>query len=202
MLPTMTDRPAPGTPLVFRWRKWDGSPHWEHDSVYLGRDEHGDWVGQRGGWRSARPGRDTVSDGDNVTLVPPGGEFAATLNATHPHIAIYIDIAWDVRWDAGAHPDGIPSPVGIDMDLDVVRARDGRGIWIDDRDEWDEHRVQYGYPLDIVDRLERVATDLEAEVRAEHPPYDGATAARWLGVLAALTAAGESGSGGSAAADA
>ena len=41
----MTDRPAPGTPLVFRWRKWDGSPHWEHDCVFLGSDAHGDWVG-------------------------------------------------------------------------------------------------------------------------------------------------------------
>ncbi len=65
----MTDRPAPGTPLVFRWRKWDGSPHWEHDCVFLGSDAHGDWVGQRDGWRSARPGLDTVSNGDNVTLI-------------------------------------------------------------------------------------------------------------------------------------
>ncbi len=141
----MTDRPAPGTPLVFRWRKWGGGPHWEHECVYLGSDVHGDWVGQRDGWRSARPGVDTVSDGDNVTLIPPSGEYAATLNATHPRIAIYIDVAWDLRWDAAADPAGIPSPTGIDMDLDVVRARDGRGIWIDDRDEWDEHRVQYGY---------------------------------------------------------
>lgn len=182
----MTDRPAPGTPLVFRWRKWGGGPHWEHECVYLGSDVHGDWVGQRDGWRSARPGVDTVSDGDNVTLIPPSGEYAATLNATHPRIAIYIDVAWDLRWDAAADPAGIPSPTGIDMDLDVVRARDGRGIWIDDRDEWDEHRVQYGYPRDIVERLETVAVELEAEVRAERAPYDRATAAHWLAVLAAL----------------
>ena len=31
------------------------------------------------------------------------------------------------------------------MDLDVVEHEDV-GIFIDDRDEWDEHRVQYGYP--------------------------------------------------------
>lgn len=182
----MTTRPHPGTPLVFHWRKWDGSPHWQHDCVYLGSDEHGDWVGQRSGWRSERPGRDTVSEGDNVTLIPPSGEYAATLNATHPHIAIYIDVAWDVRWDATAT--GAAEPTGIDMDLDVVRARDGRGIWIDDRDEWDEHRVEHGYPPEIVDRLEQVALALEAEVRAERTPYDGETAARWLAVLAALTA--------------
>lgn len=186
----MTARPAPGTPLVFRWRKWDGGPHWEHECVFLGSDEHGDWVGQRDGWRSARPGVDTVSLGDNVTLVPPGGEYAATLNATHPRIAIYIDIAWDLRWDAATDADGIPTPTGIDMDLDVVRARDGRGIWIDDRDEWDEHRVRYGYPREIVDRLEDVAVALEADVRAERAPYDGATAAHWLAVLDAVAPGG------------
>ncbi|WP_336632880.1 MULTISPECIES: DUF402 domain-containing protein [unclassified Microbacterium] len=173
----MTDRPAPGTPVVFRWRKWDGSAHWEHEAVFLGSDRWGDWVGQRDGWRSARPGRDLASEGDNVTLIPPGGEYAATFNATHPRVAIYIDIAWDVRWQAG-------DPVGIDMDLDVVRARDGRGIWIDDRDEWDDHRVRYGYPVDVVARLERVAVELEDEVTREVAPFDGATAAHWLAELA------------------
>lgn len=51
----MTSRPAPGTRLVFRWRKWDGSPHWEQESVYLGSDAWGDWFGQQVGWRSVRP---------------------------------------------------------------------------------------------------------------------------------------------------
>lgn len=175
----MTDLPEPGTRLVFRWRKWDGSPHWEHDCVYLGSDRWGDWVGQRDGWRSARPGVDGTSDGDSVTLIPPGGEYAATFNATHPRIAIYIDVAWDVRWEGGA-------PTGIDMDLDVVRARDGRGIFIDDRDEWDEHRVRYGYPLGIVTRLEDVAIELERELTQESVPFDGGTAARWLTELERL----------------
>ncbi|WP_431802974.1 DUF402 domain-containing protein [Microbacterium sp. bgisy203] len=172
----MTERPALGSPLVFRWRKWDGSPHWEHDCVYLGADRWGDWVGQRDGWRSARPGVDGVAEGDNVTLVPPSGEFAATFNATHPRIEIYIDLGWDIRWEAGA-------PTGIDMDLDVVRARDGRGIYIDDRDEFAEHRVQFGYPLDIASRVEQVALDLERAVTEESAPFDGPTAAHWLAQL-------------------
>ena len=175
-------RPAPGTRVPFRWRKWDGSPHWEHDCVYLGSDRWGDWVGQRGGWHSERPGLAFDADGDNVTLIPPSGDYAATFNATHPRIAIYIDVAWDVHWETGAL-------VGIDMDLDVVRARDGRGIWIDDRDEWDEHRVAYGYPLDIVARLEQVATDLEREVTQEAVPFDGPTAAHWLSELDRLAPA-------------
>jgi hypothetical protein len=152
-----------------------------HDCVFLGSDEWGDWVGQRAGWRSARPGRDLRAEGDSVTLLPPGGEFAATVNDAHPRIRVYIDLAWDVGWDAATG-----DPVGIDMDLDVVKAHDGRGVWIDDRDEWDEHRVALGYPPDIVQRLEKVADDLQRQVVAGRPPYDDATAERWLTVLRGL----------------
>jgi uncharacterized protein len=173
----VTTRPAPGTRLDFVWRKWDGSPHWVHECVYLGADGWGDWFGQPEGWRSFRPGRDFTAAHPNVTLLPPGGEWALTHNAPPARVRVYIDLAWDARWS----DDGVPS--GIDMDLDVVEAAD-RGIWVDDRDEWDEHRVHYGYPLDIVQRLETVALDLEARVTRRDAPFDDATTAHWLAVLA------------------
>jgi uncharacterized protein len=173
-------RPASGERVTFRWRKWDGGDHWVHDCVYLGSDEWGDWLGQPRGWRSVRPGRDVVADRDNVTLVPPSGDHALTVNADAPGaVRVYIDIAWDVRWSETEH-DVVE---GIDMDLDVVLARDARGLWIDDRDEWEEHRVRYGYPLDLVARLESVAIDLERRVGAGEAPYDDATADRWLARL-------------------
>jgi uncharacterized protein len=149
--------------------------------VYLGSDEWGDWFGQRAGWRSHRPGRDFLADAPNVTLLPPSGEYAMTVNRDHPRgTRIYIDIAWDAGWS----DDGVP--VGIDMDLDVVLAYDERGLFIDDRDEWDEHRVHYGYPLDVVERLEALAVDLEARVGRREPPFDDATPDAWLDRLAAL----------------
>jgi protein associated with RNAse G/E len=177
-------RPEPGTRVQFRWRKWDGSPHWVHDCVYLGHDRWGDWFGQRAGWRSTRPERDYLVDGPNVTLMPPSGQYALTVNLAPPATyRIYIDLGWDLRWD---ERDGQLEPTGIDMDLDVVSAVDGRGIWIDDRDEWDEHRVAYGYPLDIVEKLETLAVDLEERVRAGVAPFDDATPDAWLDRLDAL----------------
>jgi uncharacterized protein len=176
---TEPGRPAPGVRVVFRWRKWDGSDHWQHDCVYLGSDAWGDWFGQRAGWRSTRPGRDFTAEQANVTLVPPSGDFAFTRNA-HPHrTRTYIDLAWDLRWDAD-------EPTGIDMDLDVVDRVEG-GVYIDDRDEWDEHRVRYGYPLDIVEHLEALAVDLERRVRDAESPFDEETAQRWLARLDELT---------------
>jgi protein associated with RNAse G/E len=180
-MPSIPVRPEPGTPVVFRWRKWDGAPHWVHDCVYLGADEWGEWFGQPAGWRSHRPGREITTSGPNVTLLPPGGAYVVTINQTPPaHYRIYIDISWDATWEGD-------EPTGIDMDLDVVRAVDERGLFIDDRDEWDEHRVGYGYPLDIVERLEALAVDLERRVGAHESPFDDATGDRWLARLAELT---------------
>jgi len=190
--PTPPDRPEPGTALQFRWRKWNGGAHWVNDEIYLGSDRWGDWLGQPAGWRNARPGRDFPAEHDSITLLPPSGDFVYTHNAAPHPTRVYIDIAWDVRWDAGV-------PTGIDMDLDVVRRepaasyvdregvlRSPGDVYIEDRDEWDEHRVAYGYPLDLVDRLEGLAVDLETRVRAAQAPFDDATAAQWLARLAAL----------------
>lgn len=176
---TLADRPAPGTALQFRWRKWDGGPHWVNDCVYLGSDQWGDWLGQPAAWLNARPGLEFRAETPAVMLVPPSGDFVLTVNSAPHRVRIYIDIAWDVHWVDG-------EPRGIDMDLDVVKAVDGRGLFIDDRDEWDEHRVAYGYPPELVARLEALALDLERRVGAEEPPFDDATAAAWLERLAAL----------------
>lgn len=163
---------------MFRWRKWDGAPHWLHECIYLGSDEWGDWFGQLPGFSSARPGRDMGVHHPNVTLMPPSGMYAYTRNAAEHRTRIYIDVAWDLRWDAG-------EPTGVDMDLDVIK-HDERGIWIDDRDEWDDHRVHYGYPPVIVTELEALAVDLERHVTAGAAPFDDATGDLWLGRLTEL----------------
>lgn len=177
--------------MVFQWRKWDGSPHWRHECVYLGADEWGDWVGQTVGWGSARPGKTLNVTGPSVTLVPSfeagtgfhrsgldGVDFALTVNRDHPKgMRVYIDLGWDIRWDADPY-----LVTGIDMDLDVVRT-EGVGehtTWVDDRDEWAEHAERFGYPQAVMERLERLALDLEARVEEASAPFDCATADAWL----------------------
>lgn len=183
----------PGTRLVFRWRKWDGTPHWQRDCLYLGSDEWGDWFGQPVGWPSTRPGREIVPTEPCVTLMPSTGDYAFTHNPPPHRTRVYIDLAWDVGWSAEG------SPAGIDMDLDVVQRvpvepyvdregvlRQPGDVYIEDRDEWDEHRIALGYPLDLVARIEQLAVDLERRVRSGTAPFDGATADGWLARLADL----------------
>ena len=117
-----------------------------------------------------------------MTLVPRQTDYALTVNRDHPKaMRIYIDIGWDVRWS-----DDPLLAVGIDMDLDVVRVDGDRGIWIDDRDEWEEHSAQYGYPADVMTRLEALALDLEQRVRDRTAPFDDAVPDLWLDRLDAL----------------
>ncbi|MBP2437371.1 DUF402 domain-containing protein [Microbacterium amylolyticum] len=182
----MSTTSPPGTRMHINWRKWDGGPHWVHDVIYLGRDEWGAWFGQRAGWRSHRPGRDTLLKSDCVMLLPDpepgsdhGAEWVLTVNAAPQRTRIYIDVAWEAQW-VGAEPSA------IDMDLDVVRRTDDRGIYIDDEDEWEEHRAEYGYPLHVVNRLEPLAQDLKRRVAARDAPFNEATTHTWFDVLYAL----------------
>jgi len=173
--------PEPGTKVSFRWRKWDGSRHWEHECVYLGEDQWGHWLGQRVGWRSFRPGRDMLLTSASVALMPAGRtDYVLTVNAPPQRTRIYIDVAWDVRWIDG-------EPTAIDMDLDVVRRVDGT-VFIDDEDEWAEHRVKYAYPDDVAAALEGTAADLKERVAAHEAPFDDAVPDYWLGVLESLPA--------------
>jgi protein associated with RNAse G/E len=67
-----------------------------------------------------------------------------------------------------------------------VRVEGERGTWVDDRDEWAEHSVRYGYPAEIMTRLEALALDLEERVRTRVAPFDDGTADVWLDRLEAL----------------
>lgn len=186
--PAGTGRPTgsrpdltPGTAVPVRWTKWPGTDHWEHECVWLGSDAHGDWLGQRSGTRSWRPGRDALAQTANVVLVPAGGDWAATFYPPghETTMEVYIDLGRSVGWSTG-----LPATVvGIDMDLDVVRDA-VRGTWVDDEDELAEHAALWGYPLEVVAHLEEVARRLREQVETREAPFDTMTPRRWLERLA------------------
>jgi uncharacterized protein len=173
---------TPGSSVRVVFRKWGDRPHWEYDARLLGEDRHGTWLGAPAGTRLSRPGADFCSPQDFVTLVPRRAAHVATFYAGSPGsgvdrgsdwVEVYVDVTTRPRWS------GRGTVEMVDLDLDVVRGRRGR-VWVDDEDEFADHRVRFGYPADIV----RLATDSCREVQdavaSRRPPYDGVVGPGWL----------------------
>jgi hypothetical protein len=155
--------------------KWGDRPHWELDAIRLGEDEHGVWIGAPAGTRMARPGVEFIPDYDQVALVPHAGCFEATFNAPTAPCEVYVDITTRPVWDGGTLR-------MIDLDLDVIRGWSGR-VWVDDEDEFADHRVRFGYPDEIIALAVESCDHVRAKVESGAAPYDGVTGRRWLAHL-------------------
>lgn len=168
--------PAGGDAVRVVMTKWGGRPHWEFDATLLGSDEHGDWLGIVRGTVMRRPGATYVAPTHQVGLVPGAGPeeargWLATFHDVGGPVQVYVDITTPPVW-AGA------TLRAVDLDLDVVRGNTGR-VWVDDEDEFAEHRVRYGYPPDVVRAAAASCDQVHAAVADRRAPYDG-VAARWL----------------------
>ena len=162
----------PGQLVVARNRKWNGKAHWVVPGRYLGEDRHGWWIFQGTNEFCSRPGAAFYTKSDAVLLVPREGDWVATFyDDAHPGgVQIYIDLAVAHEWHR-IRP-GVTEFHVIDMDLDVVRTA-GRGVFIDDEDEFAEHRVSMDYPATLVETLEACADQLYRAVEAQQAPFDG-----------------------------
>ena len=168
--------------------KWGQRPHWQFDCVLLGSDEHGDWLGVPAGTAMSRPGSSYVAPVDQVCLVPAAGRGAheealrgwmSTFHAPHGQVHTYVDMTTPPTWrDAGTAAEHRWEVHAVDLDLDVVRGTTGR-IWIDDEDEFALHRIELGYPEEVVALAVASAERIQAAVREQVAPFDG-SAARWL----------------------
>ncbi len=162
---------APGTPVAGRFTKWGGGRHWEWDGRYLGSDEHGHWWYAPIGTRCARPGVEFVEASGWVSLVPHEGAYAVGFYPAHREISIYVDMTTEPVWQRRDTGDGGPGweVTMVDLDVDVVLTRDG-DLYVDDEDEFAEHRVQLGYPPEVVALAERWRDlVLEAVAGGEEP---------------------------------
>jgi uncharacterized protein len=171
-----------GSSVRLAMTKWGKQPHWEMDAVYLGRDDSGDWIGFPTGTLMSRPGVDFTTTNDQVGLVPAAGTavgraWLATFHGPGGSVWTYVDMTTVPKWDGRTIR-------AVDLDLDVVEALD-RTVYVDDQDEFDEHRVAFGYPRDVVDLAMATRDVVLTAVRDKYPPFDG-TSAPWLDLLRGL----------------
>ncbi|GAC1599869.1 MAG: hypothetical protein NVS3B6_09450 [Pseudarthrobacter sp.] len=162
----------PGQLVVARNRKWNGKAHWVVPGRYLGEDRHGWWIFQGPNEFCSRPGATFYTRSDAVLLVPRSGDWVATFyDSAHPNgVRVYVDLAVAHEWTE-IRPAVTEFHV-IDMDLDVIRM-DGRGVFIDDQDEFAEHAVAMNYPDRLVQDIQVAAEELYQAVKAQQAPFDG-----------------------------
>lgn len=165
---------SPGDAVRVLMTKWPDRPHSAFTGVYLGADEHGDWVGARAGTRCWRREHFYEQQSDWVTLLPAHGAWCAGFYEPGRPSEIYVDIAAGTVWDDDA-------VTTIDLDLDVVRNTDG-AVRLEDEDDLARHSVLHGYPPELVDAARATAARVEAAVRSRQPPFDGSHEP-WLAAL-------------------
>ena len=82
-----------------------------------------------------------------MTLVPHDAWWLGTFygdDANRP-FDTYVDVATPAVW----HGENLVR--AVDLDLDVIRGTTGR-VWVDDEDEFAEHRVSLGYPEEVIEQ--------------------------------------------------
>ena len=153
------DRDAP---VVIDFRKWGDVPHWRFEARVLGEDEHGLWVFGPAGTLFERPGRRTVGKRPFVKLIAPGRWWTAMCSYKWEY-DVYVDIATPPVW----HGNTVRY---VDLDLDVIRTHEGR-TFIDDEDEFAEHRVRFAYPQHVARNARRAADELAVSVERRDEPF-------------------------------
>ena len=145
------------------YRKYDGKLHWHQWLQYLGEDEHGVWLGAPPNSVSQRGDEPQVTHPQaHVMLLPRDSWWTAIFNDEPRATEIYCDITSPLEFT-----DELVSM--IDLDLDVVRRRDGT-IYVDDEDEFAEHQVKYGYPAEVIASA-RAACDWLVDAVATDEPF-------------------------------
>lgn len=159
------------------FRKYDGSLHWHSTLRRLGEDEHGLWLGWGANHSMARGDEPPITlEQPYVQLMRREDWWCGSFNAAPRRTEVYCDITTVAQWTA---PDEISL---IDLDLDVLRFRDGSAPLIDDEDEFLEHQVRYAYPPEVIAAARATADALLESVRADEEPFKSAYH-RWLALV-------------------
>jgi protein associated with RNAse G/E len=124
--------------------KYDGRLHRSYPALLLGEDDAGTWLGVVAGTPALVDGdRETFREEPYVLLVPKRAWWTAMFNAPPRRTEVYCDVTTPATWT------GMSEVTVVDLDLDVRRRRWG-DIERLDEDEFAAHRVEFGYPGEVV----------------------------------------------------
>lgn len=161
-------RTKPGSFIKIEYTKWPRQLHYSYRMRALGVDEYGIWGCCDAGEQVHKAGKLAFVRSDALLcLVPRVGCWSASwYPPTEERLEVYIDINTQPVWLEDA-------VTMIDLDLDVLRARDGT-VEVLDEDEFNEHRVAYDYPPEIVTLARTAVAETVALAQIPFEPFDQA----------------------------
>ncbi len=138
----------PGDPYALQFFKHPKTPHWRLETLWLGEDEHGTWlVGPVGNTLQKGSLPPEIMEVRSVHLVKTDAWWLASYHPTHAEVEFFIDAVRPAQLEP-------QRAVAVDLDLDVLRLRDGT-VLIDDQDEFEDHRIELGYPDEWVQAVRK-----------------------------------------------
>ncbi len=147
-------------------RKWPDRPHYMYAARVLGEDAHGHWFGVPRGTLWRRPGRPAALSRQVEVLLAPGNAWWVAAWQGEPSTSdLYVHVTTPPDYRNGCL-------TCFDLDLDVLRWRDGSVTLVDDA-EFEDHRVRFGYPPEVVKEATTAAAWLQQAVGERRPPFDG-----------------------------
>lgn len=164
-----------GRPYTLQFFKHPDIPHWRHETVWLGEDEWGVWLGAAAGamhQKGSGPARPGSSN--QVHLVPRNDWWVFTYRPSHRRATHFIDTSTPATFEA-------ERVTMVDLDLDIARSPDGT-VWVEDEDEFVEHQGKYGYSSWLIMSAERATRRMEEALRQLREPFDR-VATTWLARL-------------------
>ncbi|HJR93189.1 MAG TPA: DUF402 domain-containing protein [Acidimicrobiia bacterium] len=165
-----------GRQVTVQYYKYSDAVHWRHELVWLGEDAHGTWLAGPVGTVVQRGSEPPVQMRRAfVQLITPDRWWTALFNGPGDgnDMPVYVDVTTVARRVGDERVEL------VDLDLDVVQRRDG-SVYVDDEDEFEDHRVIFGYPESMVASARGAAARLVLDIQKGAPPFDG-TGAAWLG---------------------
>ena len=158
------------------YSKYDGSAHRDYPARRLSEDDLGIWVGVTRGTASVYHGQPSVEQIPFVLLIPHHAWWTGMFNPPPRTSEVYCDITTPARWEG----DTVHI---VDLDLDVSRRRDSGLVELRDEDEFAQHRVQFGYPDEVVSEARAAATHLFGALGDGSEPFASAYR-KWLSAVA------------------
>ncbi len=148
--------------------KWPHVRHYHHHLRLLGEDENAVWGVCEAGEHVRRGGAFAfVRPHDYLMAIPRVGCWSALWYPPDDlDREVYVNVNSSPVW-TGDHVDI------IDLDFDLLRMRDG-SVNILDEDEFEQHRLEFAYPAEIVAEAQRGLAVLTETVGRPDEPFDRA----------------------------